>query len=874
MTGGGELMDNSELLGVALESSCMRDRLFQEVIARYLQQCHADSYLSEGMSHVGIASPDSPYYGLYLALLEISKDLGIEFFRQAGVQSVLFPQLTALCPVSSRDPLSFKTFDDKTYRCEKKTFIGALLKLTQPLPLTCQKAIERELESSTHGLIQKVMEKMSAAYQGLLTNVACRENLPDSLTSLTVVELSSLSKRLAESKSDERYLASVMKDYCHLKQLTGHVFTINTIDEEGVEYVELDEVIGGVTKKIGLCELKSLREQLAEIDTKDVVSLKVAYQMNGSLLAIGCQAMFKYPKKDDIKELLREALALNLSRTLGLETTRFQVVEVQGKPSLFIPFDKITLLSQLASGEIKKADFGFSGKEYQEHSLMNPLAEGIFPEHVTDDFGKAFALFFLCNDPDFIGGELQNKAMLNNGLYVFDLLFKESTYLQADADFHLNPNGALAALSRHTCGRNRLLINDSDHTTKLRSVRRVLQLHKRGFFSQIFAKARDDIQQGYIATEVDVLMGCMDKLEATLGKRIEQLKLLASPVELDKGLAAFNSKRKLFLYAINAGCWYNDDGKPYRYPFVEKSVVSSERFGLESNDNVVLYLDGLTEERRVFIRRRCKAAGITCELNDNTIRMKKAELETFELEEFYPEFNQAVSLRARYLVEADWVYFQKQYAASEHHQQMLDIMKGFCQDRTTADVPVRVKLTIDNIVAIDELIKRYGLDGFSAHLRRQLLLDTLQFILLSQKTNYPELTQVVTQVIQYDCALLFCHLFLYAMFNQQEKSQHVSELLGVFSILPVSLEQEQARDTSSLMMELIIEAGNKIKADLEAKPHSSVKLTKALTVPSPGKDVGIHEKRRCVDASKTFEQPTTVKDERDDVALVMNLKAM
>ncbi|VEG89608.1 hypothetical protein [Legionella spiritensis] len=271
---------------------------------------------------------------------------------------------------------------------------------------------------------------------------------------------------------------TLMEDLDKINQLTA--ISIPAEPAGHLLYCTLTENAGGITRKISLISLASLHKQLNKLHNTKLKTPE-DYIQERKNYRLGIEAILKLPKHGDIKEVQREALALNFSRILGLDTTRSSIITHDGNPALFIPFDDIKLLNEFAKGKTYKTGFGFFySQTYENYSTINPVGSGLQFNMFIDDFGHSLGLFYLCSDTDGIGGYIQNKGLKNSrSLFIFDQVVMPKNKLGLDSRLSLQPVEFIMMHTRHGQGRNRSLIEDSSMASKFDSLMDLLSQENR-----------------------------------------------------------------------------------------------------------------------------------------------------------------------------------------------------------------------------------------------------------------------------------------------------------------------------------------------------------------------------------------------------------
>ncbi len=335
---------------------------------------------------------------------------------------------------------------------------------------------------------------------------------------------------------------------------------INT--EEGPQrYYSYADNAGGVTEKTCLISGASLDKKLTEIaknpNIEGIKSNKI--QMN---------AILKHPKAGKDTEVQREAMGLEMARLLGFPnvTKSTMVRHNTGKgvhPCLFVPFETIDLLtnfldnSDTMKGRLKVAE-------------MNKI----------EDLGKYSAYFMLCSDPDFIGKNGQNKALIDNEnksekkLFIFDQVFMADQNLGLDRAFNLVPTNIARYMpnfiARHFMGRNKSVINDSSYEEKVGGAQDLLSKADsiRNLFSDVIKLKRDPNDPIASALQKDAKI-CLRSFES----RIKSIKKLFPIIKIEDNTQKQHSpltlvkKAMLLNQLLNKPQLCDKYGKTYRAPF-------------------------------------------------------------------------------------------------------------------------------------------------------------------------------------------------------------------------------------------------------------------------------------------------------------------
>lgn len=547
----------------------------------------------------------------------------------------------------------------------------------------------------------------------------------------------------------KKYLA-IAKDLHKVNNLTS----IKIPNESGGEdiYCSLAEAAGGVTEKVSLVSLATVQTQLGHLRDTDVGSVD-DYMNHHDEFKLGMEGILKLPKHGDIKEVQREAMALNVSRMLGLDTTRSTFMTHEGKPVLFVPFDNIKLMSEYASGKTFKAfdPFKKETKTYEHYSTINPVGEGLQGNQFTDDFGNSLGLFYLCSDTDGMGGYNQNKALRNDrSLYIFDQVIMSKDKMKLDSRLSLQPDELVKKHTRHGQGRNRTIIEDSSLDTKFGSLMNLLVRSERIYK---YATAVADTHQREIQKQEGLLnnpdLGVDDKRALQQQhKQVKELKKDAIEIRdamkkrMDKiygvlpkvkstQLDRFNpthARQALVLEKLlHNPTLFTESGRPYRNPWTYRQSNSVKSLEFLNNGNVLLkFGSNVSKDMVAFIKRR--GGG------DSLIRRSSKEIEISEqdllaLREtmLCPTSQARLQHGVNYLDPNDLKQISKAYGEG-HRGRILKLVNEYNSIMAKPTTTQDQKLIATRNVAI--FLKRY-IDtakdkGFGKHVLKKMQFDIQQ----------------------------------------------------------------------------------------------------------------------------------------------------
>jgi hypothetical protein len=461
----------------------------------------------------------------------------------------------------------------------------------------------------------------------------------------------------------------LLKDLNKLFKLT----IINIPKENGNPdyFCILDDAAGGVTEKLSLIELNEVNKQLQNILENKIINL-TSYCSNRDNFKLSTQAILKLPKHGSIIEVQREAIALNISRILGFNTTKSTMVEHEGKAALFVPFDKIQLLKEVAKGEEKIAilpsSFSFAGlkkigEKYLHYSTIVPVGNQLNSDQILNDFGHVMAFSYLCNDTDFIGMENQNKAIKGCDLYIFDQVIMTSEKMELDSRLNLIPVG-VGKHSRHNQGRNRSLIEDSSFDSKFNSIVNLLKtkdeinlmLDKVYFgHSSKIAEIQTAIPHVKISTKLQPLQNQLENLKLlqndvlslknTVNDRLKNIfKNLPSVNGNAMNSAIFSTYQDLIKHSlmleklVNKPVLFANDGRPYKHPWTYRNTNKITAIE-EKNGKVYLSFEDLKASDLIATLKQLNVKLNTCKWDEDNkiLSIPSTELLTIHENNFFPE---------------------------------------------------------------------------------------------------------------------------------------------------------------------------------------------------------------------------------------------
>ncbi|CDZ78521.1 hypothetical protein BN59_02831 [Legionella massiliensis] len=469
----------------------------------------------------------------------------------------------------------------------------------------------------------------------------------------------------------------LLKDINKVSQLK--VINIPKEDGSNDHYCILPDAAGGVTEKYSVMSTGKAIEQMIHLYNGRYGLDFAGYTAQRDNFKLSTEGILKLPKHGKTIEVQREAIALNISRILGFTTTKSTMVEHNGQAALFVPFDKIQLMKEFAHGETHHVVLPSSlkkitsiGDEYLHYSTITPVGNQLHSDRAIEDFGRVMAFSYLCNDPDFIGMENQNKAIKDNHLlYIFDQVVMSDEKMELDSRLSLAPIGA-GRHSRHNQGRNRSIVEDSSFNAKFASVTQLLE--NQGRINTMLDGILDSHDTKIRQLRADI-KNIADKGGRALPAEKEQMKALQTQlkeVELLRGDAAgikdvINSRMEtmfrkfptlngqamnpqVFLAnqdvlrqsltlekLINKPVLFADDGRPYKNPWTYRNKNKITEINLTHDNKVELTFKTLDVTQMIAV---LKSAGVDtslCEKKGTTLKIPIGELNKVQERCMFPE---------------------------------------------------------------------------------------------------------------------------------------------------------------------------------------------------------------------------------------------
>ncbi|MCW8400858.1 hypothetical protein OQJ26_18915 [Legionella sp. PATHC038] len=509
-------------------------------------------------------------------------------------------------------------------------------------------------------------------------------------------------------------------------------------------YCTLQENIGGVTEKITLMSLDNVKKQLRHLcESAPDLSIK-DYQAAREQYKLCTEAIIKLPKHGAIQEVQHEAMALNVSRLMELDTATTTTISHNGHPALFIPFDEIQLLSGFSLGKTFYA--WLLGKTYTHYSTIKSLGEGIQADCFIDDFGDAFALLYLCSDTDAIGGNCQNKALRNaKSLFIFDQSLMDTHKFILDSRLCLIPGEFLKKHTRHGLGRNRTLIEDSSMHSKFESIMQlramddkilqyvthVIWQHQQqaARIKRQFKKPLSTEKQSQLTSELSDLM-LLEKDAETLRTRLmERLAAIDDMLPQSTGDIDLPMVRNALIFEklIHNPILYSDDGRPFKNPWTYRQQNKLKKIDDLGNDLIQLtFSDKVSSVMVDFIKRRGGGDSITI-TTAKTITLSKAQLIALREDILHPEHQLVLDPAINYLDPLDLAAIKEAYNAGNRTYIMHTITsyrEKMNNDKVSVDE--QLKCIVETEEQLKQLIMSAHDRGFGMHVFKKFYFDAQQ----------------------------------------------------------------------------------------------------------------------------------------------------
>lgn len=576
---------------------------------------------------------------------------------------------------------------------------------------------------------------------------------------------------------------------------------INIPQDNGSElkYCILAESMGGVTEKVSLISLSTAKTQLTNLCAKNELSID-NYNAARNDYKLSTDAIIKLPKHGNIKEVQHEAMALNISRIMGLDTTSSTTISHNGQPALFVPFDNIKLLSEFSSGKTFTAGLGITGQTYTHYSTITPVGAGIQADRFVDDFGDALALLYLCSDTDAIGGYCQNKALKDSkSLFIFDQVIMNENKFILDSRLSLQPDQFIMKHTRHGQGRNRTLIEDSTMVSKFASIMHLrdtdnkiiqyanhtsLKHHQRAnvikqsLRSVLSTEARTKLTAEL--KEVELLATDAEKIRDKIQERIKDIN---DVLPKTTGNISYDELRQALIVEklIHNPVLFSDDGRPYKNPWTTRQTNNVESITDLGNGSVQLrFKSKVPAEMISFIRRRSGANTMT-NSSAKVISMSREDLNALSEDVLHPEHRLSLEPNTDYLAIADLLIIKSAYDEG-HKTRIINLISSYrATMNNPAKLPTEKLATISKTeTELKELILSAKDKGMGMHVLKKFHFDAQQQLQKLMNPAYipANINQAFSAALKLDRVSEFNHTVQEALVQNKLSNPHFSEFLN------------------------------------------------------------------------------------------------
>ncbi|MBA2651338.1 MAG: hypothetical protein H0U73_03595 [Tatlockia sp.] len=585
---------------------------------------------------------------------------------------------------------------------------------------------------------------------------------------------------------------NLLKD---LRKLVNLKDNINIPKENGEpnHFLILDEAAGGVTEKISLISLDDASQKISNICNIDKLNFN-SYCANRNDYKLSTEAILKLPKHGNTTEVQREAIALNISRILGFNTTKSSMIDYKGQAALFVPFDEIKLLNEFAKGKdqillLPSAISGLSKfmSKYLHYSTINPVGNELNSDQILEDFGKMLAFSYLCNDPDFIGMDNQNKAIKSGKeLYVFDqVIMAGDDKMELDSRMSLSPVGS-GRHSRHNQGRNRSVIEDSSFDAKFNSIATLLDhkgeinvmldtlylTHKskligiKNEYSTIKTEipSQENISKLKHLEEQFKEVGLLHKdvleIKRTTNTRMKSMlqkfpRINGSPMNSQLFLENKDLIKPCLVLEklVNKPVLFSADGRPYKHPWTHRNNDKISTI-LQQNEKTFISFDSDKLNLFGYSINAAEMTSILVQLgidnfsiHENTLIIPNEELSKINENSLFPE-HRPFDSEKDYLAVENLAHTFSAYSP-ENQTVLIESIKNYKADmQKTNDPAFRIKVIENAQNYIDSKLQRMENKGLLKHFELNMQMDFQAHLRQIILINSPELSDKIAQAFE------------------------------------------------------------------------------------------------------------------------------
>ena len=552
-------------------------------------------------------------------------------------------------------------------------------------------------------------------------------------------------------------------------------------------YCTLAESAGGVTEKVSLISLDRVKEQLGNLGRDRVSDIESYMRERSKRYKLSTEAILKLPKHGRIEEVQRESFALNMARILELDTTRSSMLMHDGKPALFVPFDDIELMRNFAKGKVLRV-FA-SEKTYEHYSTINPVGAGLQADSYVDDFGNALSLFYVCSDPDSMGGYNQNKALRNaHSLFIFDQVAMSSENFKLDSRLSLQPSGFMAH-SRHGQGRNRTLIEDSAFNSKFASLLTLMQNKQKinryferaikGYDEKITTINQEIARRslsGAVQQQLETqkkqlvaLRGDAVVLQKTIQDRIENigdvLPLRSEDLSLHHVRQAMILEKLLHNPRL-----FTDSGRPYKNPWTYRHNNPVKSIDSREDKLLITLSNELTSTAILSFIKRVGHLDSLKKISPFQLIISQEDLNKLNENMLYPETRLSLDHAQDYLDPSDLLSIGQAYGSGKQ-EAVLKTVKEYRTRMTHDESAIDLMDNLES--ALHEIMKKAEDKGFAMHVIKKMHFDFQQRLqkILPHTLKFPELDEAFIAAMKLDQVSLFNQVIVAAVRSARRDPQ-------------------------------------------------------------------------------------------------------
>lgn len=707
--------------------------------------------------------------------------------------SLLHNIIKVSCKFENKEPYRLQQFDHSTFK-RSSQFWNNDLKLRM-LPGCDYYA--RQTTAKAHGelapLIQQGRDKLGVIIKTFDNNLDINSH---KAVQNKIANLQKLIKKAKNETVEERLQeqCTILEDLNKINNL--NILAIPQEDGTSEDYCTLAEAAGGVTEKVSLIRKDDVTARLNHLLEQDIGTLN-DYSQYRDNFKLSTQAIIKLPKHGNVLEVQREAMALNFSRLLNLETSKSTMLTHAGKPALFVPFDKIRLLSDVATGKSMQALL-FSFAKYSHYSTLNPVGEGLESERFIEDFGKSLGLFYLCSDTDAIGGYNQNKAIKGNKLFIFDQVMMLDDKLGLDSRLSMEPVKFLTKHTRHDQGRNRTLIEDSNMDNKfdalmdlknnkpllIQHCNKIAYIHDKQLKS-IETQLQNTIepqQKSHLKQqqhEISQLKTDALLLRQAIIRRIDQIDKVLPKFDNTKINSDMVKKTLILEKTLNNPILFKKDGRPYRNPWTQRNSLNA--VSIEADEEEQIHISFNQKPSPALINMLNRHGLSTLNSTDFDVVVSKDDLLKLTETSIYPEQIQALDHEASYLNLSDLNVIKDSYGKAQQSQIMAAITdySDVMQDEQESVNNKLLKMDATE-AAVNSIMSQAKDQGFAKHVLKKLQCDMqVQLQTMIQDTMPDNMQAAFMSAKKLDRMSDFNKVVRAAIVNRKTKDDDFTQFLNV-----------------------------------------------------------------------------------------------